>query len=190
MKNKVKFNICNVHYALISVDENGEISYATPKPLPGAVSLSLEPNGEPESFYADGVEYYVVNNNMGYDGDLEIALIPEEFLVEILGEIKDANEVLIENSNAEGAHFALMFEFDGDVHKIRHVLYSCSASRPKVESKTNEESKEVQTETLSIKARPLANGYVKAKTGDKTTEETYSNWYKKVYEPVEETAVE
>ncbi len=48
----------------------------------------------------------------------------------------------------------------------------------------------MQTETLSIKARPLANGYVKAKTGDKTAEETYNNWYKKVYEPVEETTVE
>lgn len=62
------------------------------------------------------------------------------------------------------------------------LMYNCSASRPKIESKTNTESKEVQTETLSLKARPLANGLVKAKTGDSTKASAYNNWYKKVYQ--------
>lgn len=79
--------------------------------------------------------------------------------------------------------FALLFEFDGDIRKIRHVLYNCSASRPKIEGKTNEENREVQTETLTVKARPMADGYVKAKTGDKTASATYDGWYKKVYLP-------
>ena len=63
------------------------------------------------------------------------------------------------------------------------MLYNCSASRPTIESKTNEEDKEVQTETLTIKARPMADGYVKAKTGDATTDTVYNNWYKSVYQP-------
>ena len=91
--------------------------------------------------------------------------------------------MLVENCNAETGSFALLFEFDGDVKKIRHVLYNCSASRPKIESKTNEESREVQTETLTVKARPLASGYVKAKTGDTTTAKVYDDWYKAVYMP-------
>lgn len=70
------------------------------------------------------------------------------------------------------------------------MLYNCSASRPTIESKTNEEDKEVQTETLTIKARPMANGYVKAKTGDSTTDAVYNNWYKTVYEPTAATVVE
>ena len=89
----------------------------------------------------------------------------------------------MENANSETGSFALLFEFDGDIRKIRHVLYNCSASRPTIESKTKEEDKEVQTETLTIKARPMANGYVKAKTGDATTEAVYKAWYNKVYEP-------
>ena len=182
-KNKVKFNICNVHYAPITAAEDGTVTFVAPVAMPGAVSISMDPTGEPESFYADGVEYYVINNNQGYDGDLELAVIPESFRTDILKEEADANQVLVENANSETGSFALLFEFDGDIRKIRHVLYNCSASRPSIESKTNEEDKEVQTETLTVKARPLANGYVKAKTGDSTTETVYNNWYKSVYEP-------
>ena len=185
-KNKVKFNICNVHYAILTVAEDGTFSYGTPVPMPGAVSLSLDANGEPSNFYADGYAYYIISNNMGYDGDLELAMVPESFRTDVLKEQLDSNNVLIENSQVEAENFALLFEFDGDVKKIRHVLYKCAASRPGIESKTNEDEVEVTTETLSIKATPLANGYVKAKTGDSTTDAVYQNWYSAVYIPSSE----
>lgn len=182
-KNKVKFNICNVHYALQTIGDNGGVSFDTPVPMPGAVSLSLDANGEPSNFYADGYAYYTISNNMGYEGDLELAMIPESFRTDVLKETLDTNKVLVENANVETANFALLFEFDGDVKKIRHVLYNCAASRPSIESQTNEDEIEVQTETLSVKTTPLASGYVKAKTGDDTTEKIYADWYKAVYLP-------
>ena len=141
-KNKVKFNLKNAHYALLTISEEGKETYGTPTALPGSVSISLDANGEPENFYADGTAYYVINNNMGYDGDLELALIPESFRTEVLKEEKDGKGVLIENADVELASFALLFEFDGDKRHIRHVLYNCSASRPGIEGKTNEESRE------------------------------------------------
>ena len=186
--NKVKFNLKNAHYALLTLGEDGSPTYAAPVPMPGSVSISLDANGEPENFYADGVAYYVINNNMGYDGDLELAMIPESFRTDVLREELDSKGVLIENADAELAAFALLFEFDGDVKHIRHVLYNCSASRPGIEGKTNEDSKEVQTETLTVKATPLANGVVKAKTGNTTDATVYANWYKAVYLPTTEAA--
>ena len=181
--NKVKYNLKNTHYALLTIAEDGTVSYGTPTPMPGSVSISLDANGEPENFYADGIAYYVINNNMGYDGDLELALIPESFRTEILKEELDDNGVLIENAQVELASFALLFEFSGDQKHIRHVLYNCAASRPGIEGKTNEESREVQTETLSIKATPLSSGMVKAKTGNTTDASVYNDWYKAVYMP-------
>ena len=181
--NKVKFNLKNAHYALLTVDDDGNYSYGKPVAMPGSVSLSLDANGEPENFYADGVAYYVINNNMGYEGDLELALIPESFRTDILKEELDDNGVLIENSDVELESFALLFEFDGDQKHIRHVLYNCSASRPAIEGQTNEDTKEVQTETLTIKAAPLADGMVKAKTGNETDSTVYDAWYDAVYLP-------
>lgn len=182
-KNKVKYNLKNAHYAMLSIAEDGKVSYGTPTAMPGSVSISLDANGEPENFYADGEAYYVINNNMGYNGDLELAMIPESFRTDALKEQLDDKGVLIENAQVELAAFALLFEFDGDQRHIRHVLYNCSASRPGIEGKTNEESRDVQTEKLTIKAAPLANGMVKAKTGDTTDATVYNDWYKAVYMP-------
>ncbi len=185
--NKVKFGLKNVHYAKATFDEDGGVTYASPAKIPGAVNLSMDPEGEPETFWADNVAYYVMNNNGGYSGDLEIALVPESFLSDILHEEEDANGVYTENTEVEVEHFALLFEFDGDQRKTRHVLYNCTCARPTIESATSEDSKEVQTEKLSLTATALANGYVKAKTGTNTAESTYNSWYDAVYEPVEST---
>ena len=188
--NKVKYNLKNAHYALLTFGADDVPQFGTPVPMPGSVSISLDANGEPENFYADGIAYYVINNNMGYEGDLELALIPESFRTDVLGEKLDANGVLVEDSNTELAAFALLFEFDGDRKHIRHVLYNCSASRPGIEGKTNEDSKEVQTETLTIKATPLPDGKVKAKTGNTTNQTAYNGWYDAVYLPEPEPAAD
>ena len=188
-KNKVKFGLTNVHYAKIKdwvTDASGANLtpvYVDPVRLPGAVSISIDANGENENFYADNGVYYVINNNAGYTGDLEIALITTEFATEILGEILDNNGVLVEKNDTELAQFALMFEFLGDKHHIRHVMYCCSASRPATESATTEESTEVKTEKLSLKATPLPTGLVKSKTTESTTDTVYNNWFKMLYNP-------
>ena len=167
--NKVKFNLWNVYYAPLLTNTTSKIEYGTPIAIPGAVSLSLDPTGENTPFYADGIEYYTISNNMGYSGDLEIALIPESFRVDILKESHDSNKVLIENKDINVGKFALLFRFDGDIRAINHVMYNCSVS---------------QTETLTISAKPLVKGFVKAKTGDSTPQTVYDNWFKSVYLPV------
>ena len=191
MSNKVKYNLKNVHAAKLTTEVVEGVTvytYATPQAIPGAVSLSLDAEGDSSPFYADGIVYFRSYANNGYSGDLEIALIPEWFRTEILKEALDANGVLVEKSdNSENVKFALLFEFDGDERAIRHVLYNCAASRPSIESKTKEESIEPGTETLNLTADPRADGLVKSRTGDTTSAETYSGWYESVYVPVEET---
>ena len=173
----------NCHYAKATLDpDTNAVTFGTPVAIPGAVNLSLDPEGDTEPFYADDMVYYTTVANNGYSGDLEIALIPDSFRKDILKETEDSNGVLVEDSTVEPEHFALLFEFSGDKKKIRHCMYYCTAARPTIEGKTNEDSKEVQTESLEITATPLPSGLVKVKTGANTTDEVYNGWYSAVYQ--------
>ncbi len=191
MGNKVKYNLKNVHAAKLTetvVNNETTFTYGTPRPIPGAVSISLDAEGESNPFYADGIVYFRSVTNNGYSGDLEMALIPEWFRTEILQEELDDKGVLVEKStNLESVKFALLFEFDGDVNCIRHVLYNCTSSRPSIESETKEDAIEPGTEKLSITADPRADGLVKARTGDTTDAATYAGWYSAVYLPTAAT---
>ena len=175
--NKVKFGLKNVHYALLN-DDDGTITYETPVPIPGAVSMSLAPQGE------TNIAYYVSTANNGYQGDLEIAVIPDSFRKDVLGETEDeTSKVMIENASAEAKPFALLYQFEGDQKASLRVLYNCSAARPNEDGSTISETKTPSTETLSITASPLADGKVKAKTTDTTTETVIQNWFKSVWQP-------
>ena len=180
MANKIKYNLKNVHVAKMLTNDGESVTYDTPWAIPGAVSLSMEPQGEIAKFFADGVVYWQGAANNGYEGDLEMALFPERFYTDLLGDEVDSSGIRYENAEAKPAPFALMFEFDGDENAIRHCLYNCTATRPTLEGETKEEAIEPKTETCTIAASPLPDGNVKASTGPTTDSAKYQSWYASV----------
>lgn len=178
-KNKIKYGLKNVHYSVIT-EINQTVEYGTPKHIPGAVNLSLSASGEPFQFFADDIAYHEENTNNGYDGTLEMALIPDEYRVDVLGDTLDDNGALIENANAKVKKHALLFEFDGDKNKTRHVLYNVLPARPNVEGSTKTATKEAKTETMNISVRPaLDTSDVKAKL--KQDDTGYDTFFSAVY---------
>lgn len=146
-ENKVKFGLEKVHVAFY--DEELK-TFEDPKPIKGAVNLALTGEGEPFTFYADNIAYYVVNSNNGYSGDLEMALIPDWFSVEALGWEIDDNGMVVEVADGKQKPFALLYEVKGDQKNKRYVYYNCMSSKPTEEHSTETETREVNTQTLTI----------------------------------------
>ena len=192
MPNKIKYGLSNVHYAVGTPQTNGSMTYVTPVAIPGAVNLSLPPQGDNVKLYADDIDYWVGNGNNGYSGDLEIAIVPDYFRKDVLKEIEDSKGVLVEDADSEIIHFALLFQFKGDVKARKYVMYNCTCGRPNVEGSTKGESIEPKTDSLPITVGTIYNAslntnIVKACTKDDTDSTTYNGWNSAVYIPTAAT---
>lgn len=182
-ENKVQFNLKNVHYAVLT-DSSTTPTFDTPVAVPGAVSLSLEQQGEINKFYADGIVYYQSSSNNGYEGDLEMARFPDQMIQDIWGDTLTATDnVLIENANTQPSYFALLFQIDGDATNSLYCMYNCVATRPSIVGETTSNTKDPKTQTCTISCAPMSNGTVRARTTATTTEQVISNWFTKVYLP-------
>ena len=186
MPNKVKYGLSQVFYAKATISTAGTATYGTPVAIPGAVNLTLDAESETTPFYADNITYYTSVSNNGYSGSLEVAIIPDSFLADIFGDTTTANGLMYEKVDVEPAHFALLFQFEGDASKTRHVFYNCVATRPSVSSQTKENSVTPVTETMNITANAIYNSavtasIVKGKADSATT--AYSSWYTAVVQP-------
>lgn len=188
---KIEYGLQNVYVAKRTVTD-GTVTYGTPKAIPGAKSTDLAPTGETTPIYADNIEYITLNSNQGYNGSINFTVIPDWFLEEFMGYVKDANGMLVEDADAQPVPFALMFQFENDVKAKRHVFYNCVATRPNVASNTKEASITSNDKTLNITARvdsEVVSGrkFVKASTTQTTDEAKYNAWFTTVQIPTIET---
>ena len=188
MANKIKYGLKNVYYAIGALQTNGAMTYSTPVAFPGAVSLSLEPEGDNTPFYADNIVYWVGNGNNGYSGDFEVARVTDSFKKDVLGMVLDNKDVLVEDANAQAVHFALLFQFEGDEKATRHVMYNCTCTRAADAGETKGETVEPQTETLNLAATSVYNAsldtdIVKAECNGDSDTTTYNSWFTTVYIP-------
>lgn len=175
---KVNFNLKNVHYAIW---QSGT-TYSAPVAVPGAVNLTLDPQGEMTPFYADGITYFQSVNNNGYSGSLEMANIPDVMLKDVWGFTEGAtSKVITENAEAVPKVFALLFQVDNDAGNDYYLLYSCTGTRPNIGAATNTDTLTIQTQTINITAVPLSAGLVSARTTANTPAATKTGWFTSVF---------
>lgn len=148
MAEKVKFGLSNVHIAK-RTETDGNVTYGTPVALKGAVSFSIEPKTSDAEFYADNSLYFGNSTNNGYEGTLEIALVPDWFKKDYLGYEEDADGNLVD-TNAMGSSFAILYQEETDEDAVKYVLYNCAATRPNREANATEDSIDVQTSSLTV----------------------------------------
>lgn len=188
MANKIHYGITNVYYAVLTetLGTNGQYTetYATPVRLIGARSISLSPQQETVNFAADNdPNYYADNIATGYEGNLVLATLGDDFRKAIYGERTDTNQLVGESLGDKPKKFALLFQFEGDENATRHVLYRCTAGKHEIASETKDTTVSPGEISIPITAGGrLSDGLVKWKCpADKTTQ--YNNWNTAVYVP-------
>lgn len=198
--NKILMGLENVHWFELTetTDTDGVVttSYGTSHSWPGAVNLALSPEGDGEAFYADNGIYYMPGENVGYSGDLESALIPEDLKKYALGRESDSAGVVIETSQGAKKAFAITADLTGDQKARRIVLYKCFLARPQIQGSTKTNSNTPQTEVATLTVVPRADfttvkrgtetlqeHLVQAATNAATNAEAYSAWHTAPYTP-------
>lgn len=183
--NKVQFGLSNVNLAFLTDEAAG--TYDTPTAIPGAVKISLAPEGKSNEFYADDTKFWSADANTGYSGTLEAALLPDAVLAEMLGWDTDANGMLVEIADGAQKPFALLFDVDGDASGKRYVYYKCIAARPNDDHNTKSDTVTPDTATLSLTITPIeldGTVVVKASVEDTVaTRSVFAAWYSSVTKP-------
>lgn len=186
MADKVKYGVRKVHYAVLTeTEQSGSpvYTYATPVPIPGAVSLSFDAAGDDSPFYADDMVYFRAAANNGYTGNMEVAYFPDAFYKDVFGETLDATDkVLTESKGVQAKHVALLFEEEGDADGTKFLFYEVIFSRPNRSLSTTNESITPQTQTVNFSAIPRSDSKIKVITTPDTPSGTLSAWYSSVWE--------
>ncbi|WP_288070770.1 major tail protein [Adlercreutzia caecimuris] len=160
LRKAVKYGVEKAHYAV----RNDDGTYGAPKPLLGAVSVTVDPEGESNPFYADNSIYFDEETNAGYTGKFEVAYLEDEARADLLGEIIDAIGGIYDDADASGSHVAFMWQTNGNVRNKRVVYYDVSFKRPSEADQTKNEKTDPGTFELEFTAVP-----VEIEVGDRTS---------------------
>lgn len=179
---RIRIGFQDVYYAVATQAVDGTVSYATPKRLLGGRSLSLSPTGTNTGWNADNDPNYWINRGQqGYEGNLNVASVSDDFRTDILGYLADDNGALYLPENPVFKSFALLWQQDGDTANTRWCLFwvTCSGIGHEAQTGKAEDPTEYQIPIVAI-ASP-DTGYVEAKLTDDESA-TYANWFTAVYE--------
>ena len=182
----VRFGISNAHYALYTEGADGELgTYATPVPMRGATALTLTPQGNTWTFYADNIAYEAGSSNTGYELSVTIAVLGDQAKIDLLGYAADLNGVVYEPADAEPASCAFLWEFGGSKVRKRGLLYNVKFTRPTMSGSTETDSVDPDTDEFTgvaigrdITIDGIVTNVIKASaTNETATAAQFADWF-------------
>lgn len=201
MAEPMKIGCDKLHYALLTVDTDAALTYETPVPMPGVMTLSITANTDSQTaFYDDG------------PGEVATALGEIEVSIEknalsaaeknvLLGHQLDTNGAVIYGAEDIPPFVALGFRNLRTDGTYRYVwLYKGKFQEPEDSSTTKGDSIEFQNESITgsfvkVNKSFTVNGRTvtpwKSEVFEGTqTRNACAKWFTKVYQPGDNVAAE
>src|SRR5699024_5668259 len=97
------------HVAIVENDDTSSVEYGTVERVEGAVSVSVTPNTDSTTKYADNGAFAVLSNLEDIDVSMSAIDIPTSIKKEMFGN-KEVNDVLFSNKDDITKEIALGFE--------------------------------------------------------------------------------
>lgn len=186
-----------LYYAKITEDQNGEETYGIPVSLAKAMKAALSIELAEAILYADDGAAAVIKDFKSGTLSLSVDDIGTTAAQDLTGAVVDDNGVLISASENDGAPVAVGFRALKPDNRYRYFwLYRVKFGVQSTNLQTKGDSITFQTPTIegTIMRRNKLDGQGKhpwkaeVTEGDAgVTENTISDWYAQVYEPVYDT---
>lgn len=180
MANKIQYGLSSLYYAIATEGSDGSLTYATPKRWAGAVSLSLDNQGDTQNEYADNGIWYALTTNNGYQGTLEMETLSDDVRQDLFNEVLTESGMLVEKSDDKQVQFALLGQFEGDQNAKRFCLFNCVITKPSMTGNTTSDSTEIQHDEMTITAMPRISDKVVKATCSDSSASAYANWFSAV----------
>lgn len=172
---RISYGLSKLYYAVLS--DNG---YGTPKNIPGAVRINLDPVIREIKFTGlDGEEKTPYTIFDGYNGTIEFAGLTEDFMKDILGYTAAEDGTLIEIvPSFVLPKCALIFETSGTV--ARHKYFYSTFSRPGFSAETTSNSVKIDPVSLSVSIRKHPATKEFKRISSNISAASYKNWFSAV----------
>ena len=146
--NKIKYGIRNVTLFPATIAADGSATYGTAIPVPGAVSLSLDQQGETNKFYADNTVYWSGYSDNGLSGEIENALFDDTFKTTFMNYVALTGGGIAQIKGQQNKPVYIVFQSKGDQEARRMIMYNVALGQITREYATTEDTVEPATATL------------------------------------------
>ncbi|GIN59243.1 hypothetical protein J8TS2_35620 [Lederbergia ruris] len=173
---KLVHGLDQFHIAVLTKDTKESVEYEAPQSLIGAVDVSVTPNVDSNTKYADNGAFAVLTNLSDIDVSMTVVDLPQDIQSLIFGQ-KQEGDVVFSSIDDQAVELALGFR--AKIQDGGHRYYWLLKGKPEllpINHQTDEGNVESQDAQLNIKFMPLQhNGNWKAQMDSKTV--TADKWF-------------
>lgn len=164
-----------IQYGLEAVGYRVELddgTYGPEKPIDWPVNLTLDHQSQLVNFYANDTTAASIETDDGFSGSMEALYFPDDFLVDVLGQVRDSNGAILSGGGEKSKYFALHFKFLGDKHNKKCWACKCKATAP-TGAHTTTEGSTINADHETINLTAIAKTFVEG-TGNSAVVTKYA----------------